>query len=333
MRDDIIRFCHTIRKDPLLVQGAGGNVSWKEGDTLWVKASGTRLAEAAEKDIFVPVDMAHLRAAFRHGDFNVAPQSTVASQTLRPSIETPLHALLSHRVVVHLHAVDILACLVREDAHAALTERLSTFPSWVMVDYHKPGADLAKAVHAVLLNHADVNVIFLKNHGVIVGGESVREVDTRLSALLRLFSWTSPEKNSLLAPASPIEGYAPVSDTHLHHFACNGALWERLEADWALYPDHVVFLGAHARQFLSWDEMENAVSRTGTLIDLVFIRDKGVYVTPAFTETQRAQLRCYYDVLERQLPGTRLAPLSSGQVADLLDWDAEKYRKMWNMFP
>jgi len=57
LRSSVIEYCAAIGADPLLVQGAGGNVSWKESDTLWVKASGTWLKEAVQKDIFVPVEI------------------------------------------------------------------------------------------------------------------------------------------------------------------------------------------------------------------------------------------------------------------------------------
>ena len=45
---------YRVWPNPLLVQGAGGNVSWKEEDTLWVKASGTWLSDASAEDIFLP---------------------------------------------------------------------------------------------------------------------------------------------------------------------------------------------------------------------------------------------------------------------------------------
>src|SRR3954464_12991143 len=105
MRDQVRTYCAVIGADPLLVQGAGGNVSWKDGDTLWIKASGTWLADATRKDIFVPVDLAHLRAAIDAGAMDVQPR-TVGESALRPSIETLLHALMPQPVVVHLHAVE-----------------------------------------------------------------------------------------------------------------------------------------------------------------------------------------------------------------------------------
>ncbi len=105
-------YCAAIGADPLLVQGAGGNASWKDADTLWVKASGTWLAEARARDIFVPVDLAHLRGAIATGQLDVTPRP-LGDSGLRPSIETLLHALMPQPVVLHLHAVELLAQLVR----------------------------------------------------------------------------------------------------------------------------------------------------------------------------------------------------------------------------
>ena len=47
------KFCELSadsNRNPLLVQGAGGNTSIKEDGLLWVKASGTWLSEATEKN-------------------------------------------------------------------------------------------------------------------------------------------------------------------------------------------------------------------------------------------------------------------------------------------
>ena len=47
-------FCKKIGSNSLLVQGAGGNISWKEDDVLWIKASGMWLIDAVKENIFVP---------------------------------------------------------------------------------------------------------------------------------------------------------------------------------------------------------------------------------------------------------------------------------------
>lgn len=46
-----------IGTDLSLVQGSGGNTSIKDGNVLWVKASGTWLSEAEEKNILVPINL------------------------------------------------------------------------------------------------------------------------------------------------------------------------------------------------------------------------------------------------------------------------------------
>ena len=46
IKESVEEFCHKIGQDELLVQGAGGNISWKNGNELWVKASGKWLADA-----------------------------------------------------------------------------------------------------------------------------------------------------------------------------------------------------------------------------------------------------------------------------------------------
>jgi len=138
LKASVIKYCSAIGADPLLVQGAGGNVSWKDGDTLWVKASGAWLAEADKKDIFVPVDLKHLRVAIESGDFSVIPK-LCGESTLRPSIETLLHALMPHRIVVHLHTIEILAHLVRDNCQTALLSLLDSSIHWTVVDYKSLG--------------------------------------------------------------------------------------------------------------------------------------------------------------------------------------------------
>src|SRR5450830_1321794 len=112
--EQVKAYCARIGNDPLLVQGAGGNFSWKDDGLLWVKASGTWLAQAMENDIFVPVDLTHLRLEIGRGNFSVTP-NVIGPSNLKPSIETLLHALMPHKVVAHLHAIEILAYLVREN--------------------------------------------------------------------------------------------------------------------------------------------------------------------------------------------------------------------------
>ena len=332
LKVSVIEYCTTIGADPLLVQGAGGNVSWKDGDTLWVKASGTWLAEAGEKDIFVPVDLTHLRTAIENDDFSVVPRLRV-ELVLRPSIETLLHALMPQRVVVHLHSIEILAYLVRRDYQTDFHSLLDASINWTTVDYHKPGASLATAVKAALASEPNVDVVFLTNHGVVIGGGDIAEVSDILNKLTKALKVTparicSKPQSTLIAELEQCDQYALIQAADVQQLALNTDLFNRLDSNWALYPDHVVFLGARAYTYGTWAAFQEEYMNMGQQPELVFILGTGVFVRSTFNEAKHAQLRCYYDVLVRQSRYSFINTLSDVQISELLNWDAERYRKL-----
>ncbi len=325
LRSSVIELCAEIGRDPLLVQGAGGNCSWKDDATLWVKASGTWLADAATRDIFVPVDLHALQCAIDAENFSVKPEPTIDS-ALKPSIETLLHALMPQTVVVHLHAIDILAHLVRSDGETILRAQLGNCLRWGIVDYHKPGAELAAAIKRVLDREPAARVVFMKNHGVVMGGADIGEIRHLLATLIERLA---PASHSLaaapFASAAPVPGYAAIADESLHQLATDAQLFARLATAWALYPDHVVFLGPRAHRYDSFAELARSAA-AGDRPDLAFVRNEGVFVSSTFSSSQIAQLRCYYDLLIRQPHDAPLCPLTAADVADLLSRDDEQHR-------
>ena len=241
-------FCVQIGADPLLVQGAGGNISWKDGDVLWVKASGMWIADATSRDIFVPVNLSFLQKALSRNDFFVKPEVT-NNCDLRPSIETLLHALMPHRVVVHIHAVEILAHLVQVNAKEKIKNLVGDALNWIYVEYFKPGSDLAKAVSLQLINTSGAEVVFLGNHGVVIGGQDVKDVAFTLRTLIsKLKTIIAPplteSRPSAREPEFLARGYIPCGDKEISFLVNKGEEMNRLRTNWALYPDHVVFLGA-----------------------------------------------------------------------------------------
>ena len=325
-------YCAQIGSDPLLVQGAGGNVSWKEQETLWVKASGTWLADATTSDIFVPVDLPHLEIAFGNSNFSVIPIIKKSPSSLKPSIETMLHALMPQRVVVHVHAIEILAHLVRTNCRAIFSQMLDHNTRWAMVPYLKPGPNLAQAVHAELQRNQNLNVILLQCHGVVIGGDTVAEVDQVLKTLCAALR-TKPA--DLVVPKTKIEmaafchtlGYQPIADKMVHQLALNPEMFRQLSRAWALYPDHVVFLGSKAHTYYSWHDFNDYQRSSTETPELIFVKDEGVFAKETFTNAKAAQLRCYYDVLARQEASSEMHQLTAAEVAELLNWDAEQYRQ------
>jgi rhamnose utilization protein RhaD (predicted bifunctional aldolase and dehydrogenase) len=324
-------FCAQIGADSLLVQGAGGNVSWKDENVLWVKASGTWLADAELKEIFVPVNLPLLQTALNNQDFTVEPEVTVDSD-LRPSIETLLHALMPQKVVVHLHAVEILAHLVQVNAKEKIKCLVGDAVKWIYVDYSKPGADLARSVSIQLTSRSDADVVFMGNHGLVIGGNDVDDITSTLRTLISIMQ-TKFSKSLIATSPSRYESdflarnYVAFEDKEVSQIANNEELMRRLRQEWALYPDHVVFLGAEPAILEINFKFSDLEKIAGDDPPFIFACGNGVYQKVNATAAQISQLRCYYDVIIRQSSTNRLVSLSGQQVSELLDWDAEKFRQ------
>jgi rhamnose utilization protein RhaD (predicted bifunctional aldolase and dehydrogenase) len=323
-------YCALIGKDPLLVQGAGGNASWKDEDVLWVKASGTWLAHAEKHEIFIPVSLSGLRGGVNKDAVSAYPK-VIGDTAFRPSIETELHALMPHKVVLHLHAVEILAHLVRQDALQTIKTLIGDSVKWAFVDYFKPGAELAEAVRDVLRKVPEAEVVFLKSHGLIIGGNDINRIDVILLNLISrlknsIISLSNGETNFSNLPPLQSDWYRLCGDPELNQLATDSQLSSRLQNAWVLYPDHAVFLGSKPTILAQIEELER-FSLQDNKPTFIFVLGIGVYEAKTASPAQKAQLRCYYDVLVRQSVNHKLVVLTQSSIEALLNWEAEQYRK------
>ena len=334
--DDLRRASARIGADPLLIQAAGGNTSVKEGGAMWIKASGALLAEALTRDIFVPVDLAAMREALRAGSPGADHPSELllTPSPLRPSVETSLHAVFPQRVVLHAHCVNTIAFAIRADARQRLAERLDGFV-WIFQPYVKPGAPLANAIGRKLA--PGVDVIVLGNHGLLVAGDTVDEAERLLHRVAAALSAPPaeagrPNLERLAAVAG--DGYTPLEADHpLHGVALTPRLLE-IACGGAFYPDHVVFCGVDATALAPGETAGAVVARRSTagLAPPVFllVPGDGALIRSEASAGARALARCLGDVLARFPPEARPVYLTAQQCAELLDWDAEKYRLALN---
>lgn len=331
MLNELCRMSARVGRNILLVQGAGGNSSVKEDDVLWVKASGTWLADAEDKDIFVPVALSAARAALAQGDERV-PLAPDAGTTLRASIETSLHALMPHRIVLHVHSVNTIAWAVRSDARDEFARRLDGL-AWRYLDYHHPGLPLARAVGEVIARDA-IDVLILGNHGLVVGATTcdaaealVAEVEKRLAleqrrapgadhdALRRICAGTIYR-----LPRDP-RGHDIATDRYSRAIATAGSL----------YPDHVVFLGP-GLPVLEPHESLNVRTAETIAIGLpppvaLLVPDVGSLIREDASDGAEAMLSCLALVTSRLPLTARVNYLTAENEHALLNWDAERYRR------
>ena len=302
-----------IGADPLLVQAAGGNTSIKLGGAMWIKASGQWLADAARQDVMVPVDFVALRAAYGEGgDVENAKRFLIGGGVLRPSIETAMHAMMPHRVVLHVHCVATIAAAVRADAEARLAGALAGL-DWGFVPYVRPGQPLADGVMA-RPGHA---IYVFGNHGLTVGAETVEgavalieTVRARLAAVARPLA---PADDAVLARAAAGSGYE-AAPPEIATLGADPASLAVARAG-SLYPDHVIFLGPGVPE------------RVETGAPLVLVPGAGALLRRDASASARAMARCIADVARLVPAGAALSVLSADEEAALLGWEAEAYRK------
>lgn len=343
MRSDefeaLLDFSAKIGRDPAFVQAAGGNTSIKEGETLWIKASGTWLSQARERDIMVPVNLEPLLDALSKNDpicekAEVFVPSERNPSGLRPSIETTVHAVLPWKIVIHVHCVETIARACQSDAEAVLSERLKGIP-YVFIPYLRPGLPLAHKIEE--LREEDTCVLILGNHGLVVAADTVdeasrllREMQERLKCDIREAPGADTHALTRLALNSQ---YQLPDDARLHSIASDPKNCQ-MAAGGNLYPDHVIFLGeklcvaAPNEDALGIEEKYSSNGRG--LPPIVLFPGKGVLVKKDIPQGALALARCLADVVVRLPQEARLRYLTDQENAELLGWDAEKYRQQLN---
>lgn len=309
LTDDFRALSARLGQDPLRVQGPGGNTSIKRDGVMWIKASGTELADAEHKPIFVAVDRAAAQAeANGAGDGTCKATVLDPANTLRPSIETTFHAALDWAVVAHTHSIATLVHAISPEGRAVAKDKLSGLEP-VFVPYAKPGLPLTAEILARITSAT--RVIVLENHGLICCGDTVADVASvidEVEARLEL-----PVRN--VAPP-PTNAAAQGFDWAEESWMANDPRARELATQGSLYPDHVVFLGP-ALPHEDHDGKPPAI----------LVKDQGVLIRQGATSSQKAMLTCLSDVLRRLPEDWSVDAIGADAEAELLNWDAEKYRQ------
>jgi rhamnose utilization protein RhaD (predicted bifunctional aldolase and dehydrogenase) len=166
-----------VGSDPLLVQASNGNTSIKLDGILWIKASGKWLAHAMQEEMLVPLELGEVKECMENDPEILSPYAP--KDELRPSIETPMHAILRHRVVIHVHSINALAWAIRLDGPDQLKERLAGL-HWQWIPYTASGIPLAQEIEKAVATAPETDVLILGNHGLVVCGRDCHTAEELL---------------------------------------------------------------------------------------------------------------------------------------------------------
>jgi rhamnose utilization protein RhaD (predicted bifunctional aldolase and dehydrogenase) len=321
-----------LGRDPLLVQAGTGNTSAKLDGLMWIKASGKWLAHAQDEEILVPVDLAKARECVEADmDLGLARANSFESQ-LRPSIETAMHAVMPHRITIHVHSVNAIALAVRQDAPARLNERLDGL-NWQWIPYVSSGIPLARKIENALAEKPSSSIFVLGNHGLVIGAESCEEADALLSEVERRLAVCPrqappPRYPRLASMADDSPWRLPaISATHI---LGTDPVSRCILSQGFLFPCQAIFLGPGlpiARrsgglpaEFTNRENPEPA--------PFLIVEDGGVLVRSDLTGTQAAMLAGLTQVIQRIDPEAPLRYLTPSELAGILQHEASVYRAM-----
>jgi rhamnose utilization protein RhaD (predicted bifunctional aldolase and dehydrogenase)/NAD(P)-dependent dehydrogenase (short-subunit alcohol dehydrogenase family) len=192
--DAVVHLSHVLGAETRLVQPGGGNTSVKTGpagapDTLLVKGSGTDL-RTIQRSGFTRLSLASLGELARAETMSDAEMmrfmaGCAVADGPAPSVETPLHALLPHRVIAHTHDVATMSLTnVADETGRRLVEEVFQ-GEIVYVPYVRPGFPLAKAVARIAgAIPARATGLALAHHGLVVWADDAKECQARLVRLV-----------------------------------------------------------------------------------------------------------------------------------------------------
>ncbi len=320
---DFLELSQEIGTDPCLIQGAGGNTSYKSDGALWIKASGTRLSASLNDDIFIPVDLgAALEEIHGNGDGSLRNAVLKTQSRHRPSIETTLHAAFPQKYVFHWHSISSICHSVSIEGRKALPDKLSGL-AWVSTPYCHPGIELTHSVLGRLKRRPDANVVILENHGIVVAGNNVDEIRNRISDIERRLALPATWPKAPTQDQPQVESWDSLppysglaTDPLMRERVCGGSY----------YPDHVVFLGP-GLQVATLDEMKQPASRERLPFPVVLVPDIGVYIRPDAVQAAHEALICIHNVLVRIPEEWTVCPIGCEAEAKLLESHAEKHRQ------
>ena len=349
--------------DPAYVIAGGGNTSFKDEERIWIKASGIPLA-GIDKSGFVCLSREKLGEievnqysedpVLREEEVKSDMQKAIISpENLRPSVETSLHNLIDFSFVVHTHPTLVNGLMCSNDVKAEVESRLGR--DALYVEYTDPGFILFKKVQELIEKYREQYgkapaIIFLQNHGVFVGADSLDEIH----ALYNTINERIGSGMDISVPEGEAEVYeSEASQAIEKHFASRGfvskavrcALTDHFSESmeqyqkiaWPFSPDIIVycksnylFMGENLEAELVQASCEQ-FEETHGYYPKVIIEEKGGLI---LVEENERSVKNVQEVYMDQMKISMLSEnfggphfMTPGQILFIDNWEVEHYRR------
>ena len=366
--ENLIDISRYYGADHRFVIAGGGNTSFKNAEKLWVKASGASLATITE-DGFAVLDRAKLNilsqrtyssdSAEREEQVKNDLTHACISKGRRPSVETSMHNIIDFQYVVHLHPTLVNALMCSNGAESGL--RTVFGEKALYIPYTDPGYVLFKVVEDSIAAYRnsyaeEPAVIWLQNHGIFVGADSVEAVKSTYAMIIETLAhaMTTSLPTESCTTTTPVEQTIPGlrmmlsagglktlkvrTNSLIQHFADHEAHQAKIAKPFT--PDAIVYCKSNV-VFLNEVTPEALLEHAGRAIPAFrekhgylpkIIVIKGIGLVAAGDNA--AQCDIILDVFEDAMKIAFLAdsfggehPMTPAQVDFIDHWEVENYRR------
>ncbi|MDR1390166.1 MAG: class II aldolase/adducin family protein [Treponema sp.] len=364
---EICALSNRYGRDSNYVIAGGGNTSYKNDDTLWIKGSGVSLAEIT-KDGFVAMDRAKLAAVWdkaKRGMYPDAPEAAVLAEMMaakkpgqedkRPSVETLLHDMLPFTYVVHTHPALINGMCCGKNGEKTAASLFGAGALWIPAS--DPGFVLAAAVQKKLEGAQRIpSILLLQNHGIFAAANDSRGID----AIYRDVSAALAEKiiktaafgpplteyresetiGASLARAASAEAASPRSASFVRNDE-----YARLVSDRAVFeaaavpftPDHIVYAGSDPLFIERGKDIAEAFNKhcasRGRAPKIAAYQGLGIFGIGVNKKSAVTALELFDDWIKVGIYAESFGgplPMSREKIDFINNWEAEHYRAKLN---
>ncbi len=333
MLKSFLQASEELGKNFTLIQGAGGNTSCKEGNWLFVKASGYKLKDSLNKDIFVKVNLLKLKDRFFQRKKVPLEGTWDELSGKRPSMETYMHAILPHKYIFHVHCLNTISYLVQKNFEIEISNIFNDI-KFSIIKYKKPGLPLANEIQKVIANE-NPDVLFLANHGLVVGANNIDKALNLIyyisKSLERSLSIKNNENSERLDYFAKDSIYRPTIYKEAHNIAFSNHK-TKIASFGSLYPDHVVFLGPASIVLKKKSEINKIIESENLQRHLpILIIPKAGILVPNNISSEAEELVLALSKIVSYIPNNKeVNYLTNNEEYELRNSNSENYRLILN---
>jgi rhamnose utilization protein RhaD (predicted bifunctional aldolase and dehydrogenase) len=318
------------------VIAGGGNTSFKDESTLYIKGSGTSLADIRGED-FVRMDRRLLariweKAYPKDGDeretavlADMMAARKPGEEGKRPSVETLLHDMLPFSFVVHTHPALVNGLTCSREGAAAAEALFAGEALWIAST--NPGYILSLAVKNAMEAYKrrkgrPAPLILLQNHGIFVGAGTAEGIKAAYGEVMDKLAARAPGGPDFSGERGDWENSAELREVLGELAAQTGAggatvfrrnnAFAALTADRAAFypvssaftPDHIVYAGSDPLFVESGDAAalrtawKDFTARYGRIPKTAAVQGLGVFGIGPTEKAARLALELFADAVK-----------------------------------